>query len=126
MTCTNQTDVSEHTWTSWEKLTFDQIFISEHQIFSFENCCLGKKRRSKVAQTFRKFGGWGQKPSVINLSHKHLVTLLLQTLFGEFPWKMYDCSMSRYFAVTIFWAPEFGHPYCCYTSTKILLNTSVF
>ena len=45
MTCTNQTDVSEYPWTSWEKLTFDQTFISEHQIFSFENCCLGKKKK---------------------------------------------------------------------------------
>ena len=31
----NQTDVS-----AWEKVTFDQSFISKHQIFSFENCPL--------------------------------------------------------------------------------------
>ena len=34
--CDNQTDVS-----AWEKITFDQSFVStKHQIFSFENCPL--------------------------------------------------------------------------------------
>ena len=47
-------------WTCWEKLTFYQNFVAEHQIFSFENYCLGKKRRSKVVGAFKKFGGiWG-------------------------------------------------------------------
>ena len=43
---------------------------------SFENWSLGKKRRLKVVRTYRKFGGrsGGQKPSVTNLSQKHLVT----------------------------------------------------
>ena len=52
-------DVPECLWTCWEKLTLYQSFVSEHQIFLFENCCLGKKRRSKVVGAFRKFGGWG-------------------------------------------------------------------
>ena len=59
MTCTNQTDVSAYPWKRWEKITFDQSFVSKHQTFSFENCCLGKKRRSKVVGTFHKFWGWG-------------------------------------------------------------------
>ena len=59
MTCTNQADVSAYPWTRWEKITFDQSFVSKHQTFSFENCCLGKKRRSKVVGTFHKFWGWG-------------------------------------------------------------------
>ena len=46
---TNQKDVSDYPLTCWEKLTFNQSFVSKHQIFSFENCCLGKKRRSKVS-----------------------------------------------------------------------------
>ena len=59
MTWTNQTDVSAYPWTRWEKVTFDQGFVSKHQIFLFENFCLGKKRRSKVVGTFKKFWGWG-------------------------------------------------------------------
>ena len=31
----NQTEVSAYPWTCWEKLTFDQSFLSKHQIFSF-------------------------------------------------------------------------------------------
>ena len=46
-------------WTHWEKVTFDQSFVSKHQIFLFENFCLGKKRRSRVVGTFKKIGGWG-------------------------------------------------------------------
>ena len=59
MTCTNQTDVSVYPWTYYEKITFDQSFVSKDQIFSFENCRLGKKKRSKVAGTFYEFWGWG-------------------------------------------------------------------
>ena len=59
MTCTNQTDVSAYPWTRWEKITFNQSFFSKTQIFSFENCCLGEKRRSKVVGTFHKFWSWG-------------------------------------------------------------------
>ena len=51
--------VSVYPWACWEKVTFDQSFVSKHQIFSFENCCLGKKTRSKVVGTFQKFWGWG-------------------------------------------------------------------
>ena len=51
--------VSVYLWACWEKVTFDQSFVSKHQIFSFENCCLGKKTRSKVVGTFQKFWGWG-------------------------------------------------------------------
>ena len=58
MICTNQTVVSAYPWTHWEKLTFDQGFVSKHQIFSFENCRLDNTRRSKVMGTFRKFLGW--------------------------------------------------------------------
>ena len=51
---------------------------STNQIFSFGNCRLGKKRRSKVVGTFRKFLEWGeQKPSVTDLEHKQLSTWLL-------------------------------------------------
>ena len=32
---------------------------STYQIFLFGNCCLGKKRRSKVVWTFTKFLEWG-------------------------------------------------------------------
>ena len=42
-----------------KKITFDQSFVSKHQIFSFENCCLGKKTRSKVVGTFQIFWVWG-------------------------------------------------------------------
>ena len=59
MTWTNQTDVSSYPWTRWEKITFDQSFVPKHQIFSFENCCLGKKGTSKVVGTFQKFLDWG-------------------------------------------------------------------
>ena len=50
----NKADVSAYPWTCWEKLTFDQSFLSDHKFFSFENCCLPKKRRSKVMEIFRK------------------------------------------------------------------------
>ena len=59
MTHVNQTNVSAQPWTCWEKITFDQSFVSKHQILSFENCILGKKRKSKVVGTFQKFGMWG-------------------------------------------------------------------
>ena len=51
--------VSAHHWTHWQKLTFNQSFISKHQIVLFEKCCLGNKRRSMVMRTFRKFLEWG-------------------------------------------------------------------
>ena len=54
----HQTDVSEYPWT-WGEINFRSKFTSEHQIFSFENCYLGEKRRLKVEETFRKFGGGG-------------------------------------------------------------------
>ena len=59
MTHVNQTNVSAQPWTCWEKITFDQSFVSKHQILSFENCILGKKRKSKVVGTFQKFRMWG-------------------------------------------------------------------
>ena len=52
--------VSECPCRCWENLTFYQSFVLECQFFLFENCCLGKKRRSKVMGTFRIFGGWGR------------------------------------------------------------------
>ena len=58
MTWTNQTEVSAYPWTCWEKVTFDQSFVSKHQIFLFGNFCLDKKRRSKVVGTFKKIWGW--------------------------------------------------------------------
>ena len=45
-------------WISWEKITFDQSFVSKHPTFSFENCCLGKKARPKFVGTFQIFWGW--------------------------------------------------------------------
>ena len=78
MTWTNQADVSAYPWTHLEKITFDESFVfNKHQIFSFEICCLGKKRKSKIMGTFQKFWGWGTELSVSNLKHKHLVTWLL-------------------------------------------------
>ena len=41
---TNQSNVSTQPWTCWEKITFHQSFFSKHQILSFENCILGKKK----------------------------------------------------------------------------------
>ena len=36
MICTNQTVVSAHPWTNWEKLTFNQSFITkQHQLIKF-------------------------------------------------------------------------------------------
>ena len=64
MTCTNQADVFAYPWTCYDKLTFDQSFVSKHQIFVFENCCFGKKKvegRGSVG-TSRKFGDGEQKP----------------------------------------------------------------
>ena len=55
--------VSVHPWKHWEKLTFDLSFVSKHQIFLFVNYRLGKKRRSKVMGTFRKFLEWGAETS---------------------------------------------------------------
>ena len=54
-----------------------KLRLREHQIFLFENCRLGKKRRSKVVGHLENFGGRGQKPSVTDLSHKLLATWLL-------------------------------------------------
>ena len=51
--------ISVYTWTCWKKLTFDHSFISKHQVFLFENCCLGKKRWSNVMGTFKNLLGWG-------------------------------------------------------------------
>ena len=48
-------DVSEHSWTCWDKLTFNQSFVSERKIFSFEDCRLGKKKKIEGRGTFRKF-----------------------------------------------------------------------
>ena len=76
----NQTEVSAYPWSCWEKLTFDQNFPSEHQIFLFENFCLSKKRRLKVMGAFRKLGVGQvgeQKPSVTDLKNKHLTRWLL-------------------------------------------------
>ena len=71
MTWTNQADVSACSWTHLEKITFNQSFVFKHQIFSFENCCLDKKRRSKVVGTFQKFWGWGAETFT-----EHLLTWL--------------------------------------------------
>ena len=77
MTCTNQTDVSVYPWTCYEKITFDQSFVSKDQIFSFENCRLGKEKEGqRLWEHFINFGVGEQKPSVSNLKHKHLVTWL--------------------------------------------------
>ena len=84
-----------YSWTRWEKITFDQSFVSKHQFFLFENCRLGKKTRSQVVGTIKIFWGWEkQKPSLCNLKRKHLVKCLLLALISEFPWKAYDCTMS--------------------------------
>ena len=58
MTHTNQTNASAQPWTCWEKITFDQGFVSKHKILSFGNWILGKKK-SKVVGTFQKFWIWG-------------------------------------------------------------------
>ena len=50
-------------WTCWEKLIFDQSFVSKHQIFS-----LGHLKNLEVGK---------HKLSVIDLKHKHLATCLL-------------------------------------------------
>ena len=73
MTWTNQTDVSAYPWTHWEKVTFNQSFVSKHQIFSFENFCLGKKDGQRLWGHLKCFGVGEQKSSVFNLKHKHLV-----------------------------------------------------
>ena len=61
MTHANQTNVSAQPLTCWEKITFDQSFISKHQILSFDSCILlGKKEKVKgVVGTFQKFWMWG-------------------------------------------------------------------
>ena len=59
MTRANQTNVSAQPWTCWDKITFDQNFVSKHQILSFKNCILGKKGKLKVVGTFQKFWMWG-------------------------------------------------------------------
>ena len=41
-----------HPWTHWEKLNFNQSFVSKHQFFLFENCCLDNKKEDQ--------GSWGQ------------------------------------------------------------------
>ena len=78
MTCTNQTDVSAYPWRGWGKITFNKSFVSKHNLFLFENCCLGEKSWQVVGK-FEKFGIGEQKPPVNNLKHKHLalVTWLL-------------------------------------------------
>ena len=58
MTWSNQTDVSGYPWTHWQKITFDQSFVSKHQNISFENCRLGRKTTSKVVGILQKFEGW--------------------------------------------------------------------
>ena len=66
VTCTDRSNkcfsISLDLFIGREKLIFDQQeFVSKHQIFSFESCCLGKWRRSRIMGTFRKLGGWGAK-----------------------------------------------------------------
>ena len=59
MTWTNQADVSAyHPWTHLEKITFEQSFVFKHYIFSFENCYLGQKRRSKGQGDILKTLSW--------------------------------------------------------------------
>ena len=58
MTRANQTNVFAQPWTWWEKITFDQSFVSKHQILSFQNCILGQKTKSKDVGTFEKFRMW--------------------------------------------------------------------
>ena len=60
-----------------------------------------KKEDQRLWGHFKNFGIGGQKPSVTSLKHKHLVTWLLQTIFSEFPWKGYDCSMLPHLTVDI-------------------------
>ena len=57
MTHENRTDVSAYPWTHWEKITFNQSFVSKHQMFSL--MFSGGKRRSKVVGTFKNFWDWG-------------------------------------------------------------------
>ena len=48
-------------WTHLEKITFDQSFIFKHQVFPFENCCLGgQKMKVKIVGKFHKFWGVGE------------------------------------------------------------------
>ena len=77
MTWANQTDVSAYPWTRWEKIIFDQNFVSKHQIFSFSSCRLGKKEGQRLWGHFKNSEVGEQKPSVCNLKHKHLVIWLL-------------------------------------------------
>ena len=39
--------ISAHPRTHWEKLTFDQSFVSKHHFFSFENCRLDNKKEGQ-------------------------------------------------------------------------------
>ena len=94
MTCAHQTNVSAQPWTCWEKITFNQGFVSKHKILSFENRILGKKKSRRSWGHFKNFGSGEQKPSVTDLWHKHLAAWLLYSLNSKFPWKRYDCSMS--------------------------------
>ena len=55
VTWRNQADVSAYPWTRWEKITFDQSFVSKHQIFSFEICLLGKKQGQWLWGHFKNF-----------------------------------------------------------------------
>ena len=60
--CTNQTVVSAHPWTHWEKLTFDQSFVSkQHQLIKFFHLRIvnkAKKEGQRSWGTFRKFLEW--------------------------------------------------------------------
>ena len=63
--CTSQSTLGEINFRSKLRLKT----TSTNQIFLFENCCLGKKRRSKVAGTFRKLLEWGAEIGAIALSY---------------------------------------------------------
>ena len=67
-----------HPWTHWEKLTFNQSFVSKHQFFLLENCCIdNKKEGQKSWGHLENFWRGEQNPSVTDLGHKQLATWLL-------------------------------------------------
>ena len=49
--------------THWEKLTFNQSFVSKYQLFLFENCCLDNKKEDQRSwgQHLKKFWSGEQK-----------------------------------------------------------------
>ena len=81
MICTNQTVVSAHPRARWEKLTFDQSFVSkQHQLIKFFRLRIisqAKKEGQRAWGHLETFWSVEQKPSVTNLKHKQLATWLV-------------------------------------------------